>query len=207
MAPTVRAKLEIAAVVATGAFQIAFESGLRLKPWFMGGAAALWLIYAAARLCRDGDARRRWGFRADNLSDAFWMSLPIALGLVGTMAVYAHWKGTLLLPRTAWIIFLAYPLWGLAQQWLLQSLVAVNLRELGAARSTVVTVCTILFGLAHAPDWDLSALSAGGGLFWTLIFLRAPNLWVLAATHGVCGAFAFYWVLGIDPLKHAPWAI
>lgn len=203
MSDKVRAKLEVAAVVATGALQIAFESGLKLKPYFMGGAAALWLIYAAARMRVE---RRRWGFRVDNAGDALWQALPVLLALAGPMAVYAHSKGTLPLPPTAWVIFLAYPLWGLAQQWLLQGLVAANLRDLGARRPTVVSVCTVLFGLAHAPDWDLCALSAAGGFFWTFMFLRVPNLWVLALTHGACGALAFYWVLGIDPLKQAPWA-
>jgi membrane protease YdiL (CAAX protease family) len=45
----------------------------------------------------------------------------------------------------------------------------------------------------------LVALCALAGVAWTILYLRRPNLWVLAASHAVLGTLAYYWLLERDP--------
>jgi membrane protease YdiL (CAAX protease family) len=91
--------------------------------------------------------------------------------------------------------------WGLMQQFFVESLVAGNLERLGAPRAAVIPVAAILFGLAHAPDVPLMALCAGAGLVWTSIFLRFPNLVPISLTHAWLGSLAYLMIL-----ERNPWA-
>jgi len=113
------------------------------------------------------------------------------------MVAYGSAQGRLPPPRTFWLILALYPLWGLVQQFLLGALLARNLREF-LPPAAVVPAAALLFGLAHAPDWTLSALAFAAALVWIPIYLWRPNLWVLGISHGMLGALAYYAVLGRD---------
>jgi membrane protease YdiL (CAAX protease family) len=117
--------------------------------------------------------------------------------LIAAMAVYGVAKGHLPPPATFWLVAAAYPVWGLVQQFLLNAILARNLRAFLPA-AAVVPAAAALFGLAHAPDWYLAALTFAGGLMWVPIYLWRPNLWVLGVSHGLLGAMAYYAVLGKD---------
>lgn len=195
-----RAIGEIVAVIATGAVFLVFENVFHLKLPFLVACIAGWGLYAGWR-SRDAQTRRDWGFRSDTLAPA-----AIACGIfyvivAGAILAWRLWKGWIPVPPSALLLFAVYPVWGLCQQFFVQSLVAGNLERLGAPRALIVPVAAILFGLAHAPDVPLMALCAGAGLVWTSIFLRFPNLVPLALTHAWLGSLAYLMVLERNPWR------
>jgi len=192
-----RALLEPAAVVATGAVHFLFENFFDAKAAFIAAAAPLWIAYVAYRLKTVPGQGRAWGFRLDTLRPAGLACAAASVAAAAAMVAYGSAQGRLPPPRTFWLILALYPLWGLVQQFLLGALLARNLREF-LPPAAVVPAAALLFGLAHAPDWTLSALAFAAALVWIPIYLWRPNLWVLGISHGMLGALAYYAVLGRD---------
>lgn len=54
-------------------------------------------------------------------------------------------------PRTFCLAVILYPVWGIAQQFALQNLLARNLRTLVRPRVVRALLTAALFGLAHMP--------------------------------------------------------
>ncbi len=194
-----RAVGEIAAVIATGAVFLIFENVLDLKLPFVVAAIAGWGTYAIWRMRHNAQTRRNWGFRMDTLAPSALACGILYVVVAGAILVWRAWKGWTPIPPSTAILFAVYPLWGLCQQFIVQSLIAGNLDRLGVPRAAIVPVAAILFGLAHAPDWELAGLSAGAGLAWTTIFLRFPNLFPIALTHAWLGTLTYVFILERNP--------
>ena len=69
-----------------------------------------------------------------------------------------------------------------------------------AVGSPTVLITALLFGAVHLPDVPLALLCTLAGAFWTVCFLRVPNLLPLALAHGWIGTLTYAWLLGRDPL-------
>jgi hypothetical protein len=192
---------EIVAVVATGLVFLVFENVLNLKLPFLAVCFAGWGVYLVLRIYRDRRVLREWGFRRDTLrASALACGIFFVVAAAGILA-WRGWRGWMTPPPSTAILFVVYPVWGLMQQFFVQSLVAGNLERLGVPRAAVIPVAAILFGLAHAPDVPLMALCAGAGLVWTSIFLRFPNLVPISLTHAWLGSLAYLMIL-----ERNPWA-
>jgi hypothetical protein len=196
-----RARGEIAAVVLTGAVFLVFENLLNAKLPFLLIAALGWTAYVVARLRSTPGLGEAWGLGRSNFNDAAKGAGSILAAGVAGLVVYRLLLGWRPLPAGAPLLFLVYPLWAFLQQFTLQALVAGNLSRLGVAKGVVIVAAAVLFGLAHLPDWPLVGICAAAGAAWTALYLRAPNLWPLAASHAWLGALAYYWVLERDPWR------
>lgn len=104
--------------------------------------------------------------------------------------------GILLAPRPQqWMLMTgAYLPWGVAQQYLLNGVLADHLRQrwprwggLGAAA---------LFALAHAPDWPTVAVVFPTACFWVWVFQYVPNLGLLGLAHALAGTAWFAGAMG-----------
>ena len=196
-----RAILEIAAVVATGAIFLVFENLLDLKLPFLAACVPAWIAYLALRVKRNPAVLRDWGFRRDTFrGSAIACGVFLAVAGGGILA-WRAWAGWIPIPPSTAILFVVYPAWGLMQQFFVQSLIAGNLDRLGVARWVIVPVAAVLFGLAHAPDVPLMALCAGGGLVWSAIFLRYPNLIPISITHAWLGSLVYLLILERNPWR------
>lgn len=192
---------ELIAVLVAGALHIVTEL------LFSAAAATAYNVavslafagYLVWRARRSAGALRAWGMRVDNLR----RTIPAygALGAVGVavLAAYGLLSGGFSLPRTFWMTVALYPIWGIAQQFALQSLVARNLTGLFASPLSLAVAAAGLFALAHYPRWELVALTFVAGVFLTLVYRRFPNLWAVGTVHGMLGSLAFYIVLKEDP--------
>jgi hypothetical protein len=193
------ARFELPLVLFLGVANVASEAVPGSKtPLVLVGAGA-WLALIAAHLRADRGAWRRWGFRRDNLGRA---AAPAALAVVPLLAAFALWgvhAGRFPPPRGFLTITLLYPAWGIAQQFLLQAIVWSNLSA-RMPRAVAQPLTAALFSLSHAPDWPIMLLTFPAGLLTTEHYRRWPNLWVLGTAHALLGTFAFYFLLGRDPL-------
>jgi uncharacterized protein len=191
---------ELVAVVITGIAHLFFEEVLHRKGLFIALAGCGWGAYCAWRSVRHPETLARWGFVGGR--PGAWLA-PSAFGVVAiaALAIVGVLRGTFALPWHLLALLPIYPMWGLVQQFLLQGLIAGNLRaawpRLHAGWITVVA--STLFGLVHWPDAWLMSGTFLLGLFFTPMFLRWRSLWPLGAWHGCLGALTYFWVLGRDP--------
>jgi hypothetical protein len=85
---------------------------------------------------------------------------------------------------------LLYPVWAWAQLLLLQVFLVPNLRALGDRDGSVMVAAAGLIALAHWPNGLLMAGTFLGGLLWTWVYLRRPNVYALALSMGLLAAAA-----------------
>ena len=107
-------------------------------------------------------------------------------------------NGSLEPPGTFWLTVVLYPLWGIAQQFALQGLLARNLAGWLSRPIALAVVASALFAASHYPRVELVLLSGAAGVFLTLCYHQVPNLWAVGIVHGVLGSLADYLVLGED---------
>jgi membrane protease YdiL (CAAX protease family) len=142
---------------------------------------------------------RVWGFRTDNFREAALAQLRfLAVGIVVLLA-YAVVTASPGLPSTFWLTVALYPLWGIAQQFALQNLIANNLTAFISKPFGIAVAAASLFALSHYPRLELVTLTFVAGIFFTLIYRKYPNLWAVGIAHGLLGSMAFYIVLEEDP--------
>lgn len=86
------------------------------------------------------------------------------------------------------------PVSGIAQQTILQGVLHRRLREWLTPAANVPTpragwlaigLTAALFSLLHAPNGPLMGLTFVGGLVWSWVYDRAPNLLLLGISHGM----------------------
>lgn len=132
------------------------------------------------------------GFTAKNFWRA-WQLLLLPMLIVGvlllTIGFFAH---SLQFGRRFWLSLLLLPLWGLTQQYILQGFIYRRLQIIlpPEKKSLQIFLAALLFALVHAPNVPLMFLTLVGGLVWTWVYDRAPNLWALGISHGLMSAIA-----------------
>jgi membrane protease YdiL (CAAX protease family) len=132
------------------------------------------------------ESAREIGWRLDN----FWRAarllvLPVVAATIliitaGALLRSLRFDGRQLLEWALWL-----PLWGFAQQYVLQGF--VNRRAqlaLGRGWPSVLLVATV-FALLHLPNPWLAVATFAGGLVWAYVYQRAPNLFALALSHAL----------------------
>jgi membrane protease YdiL (CAAX protease family) len=163
------------------------------------GISIAFVVYLIWRIRRTTGVLRVWGMRRDN----FWPALRVQLtfGAVGVLVLISFGAATesLALPGTFWMTVALYPIWGVAQQFALQNLLARNIAGILSNPLGIAVAASILFGISHYPRLELVFLTLVAGVFFTLIYRRCPNLWAVGIAHGMLGSLAVYIVLKEDP--------
>ena len=191
---------EVVAVAATGFLHLVFQS-FGAKGLFIALASVSWVCYIVWRVKKDSSLWVKWGFQAENLSSAFFLPTVIFVVGVSLMACCGLANHRVLWQDHILSLLLLYPLWGLLQQFLVQSLGVANLMALFSKQGWMVAmpVGIVLFAIIHFPN-GLLMIATGlmAGLFIPC-YLRDRNLWPLGLYHGWLGTFFYLWVLGKDP--------
>ena len=77
------------------------------------------------------------------------------------------------------------PLWGLLQQFILQSFIYRRIRMITRSRALALICASALFALVHLPNPTLTVLTFIGAIVWSSVFERAPNIYPLAVSHAL----------------------
>ena len=163
------------------------------------GVSIAFVFYLVWRVRRSDGVLRTWGMRCDNFLPAMRAQLWfVAVGVVA-LITFALVSGSLFLPATFWTTIVLYPVWGVAQQFALQNLIARNLSHMFSNPLGLAICASALFGISHYPRLELVALTFVAGIAFTLVYRKFPNLWAVGIAHGVLGSLVVYNVLGEDP--------
>lgn len=97
---------------------------------------------------------------------------------------------------------------GMAQQFLLQSVVSIRFLQILEKRSLALMGAAMLFAIAHSPNGRLMFLSFWFGLIMCILFVKNRNIFTLGIMHGilsivVASLLAPVWIndLKIGPLR------
>lgn len=193
-----RAACEIALVAVPGVLNVATTGVAHAKTAIVVASVVVWLGYAVARVRADRGVLRTWGFDWEGLRAA---APPLAAVTAAVAALVLAWgvaAGHVPPPRGFWVVLALYPVWGVAQQFLLNPILARDLEEFVPAR-VALPAAALGYALSHAPDWPLVALALPAGLAWVWLYRRFPNVLAIGIAHGIIGTCAYYLILGRDP--------
>jgi len=202
-----RARLEVAAVVATGGLHLVCTEIFHTNGLFILVAMVAWGTYVAMCFRKDRTVIKLWGFSKDNLGPTASASSIVASLAILAMAILASHRGSLSFHWHMVPLLLLYPVWGITQQFLILAVAARNLDRLGGGlqppglRYWIVSIISgVLFGIVHLPNVMLMAGTFLMGLVFTPLYLKWRNLWPLGIYHGWLGVFAYFWLFNRDPL-------
>lgn len=185
--------LEIASVISSVLLIAWVLSPLQLRQrWLeaIPGALALLLMIHSHRL--HGESLALLGFTTKHFGRALKL-LFLPMLITGALLIgIGYAANSLQFGQRFWLSLIVLPLWGLTQQYILQAFIYRRLKLiLGATNTTaIIFLAAFLFALVHAPNLPLMLLTLIGGLVWTWVYERAPNLVALGLSHAVMSAIA-----------------
>lgn len=178
---------EIASVVAT--FLIAewvvipFAANSKLVFAFLI-CLALGLMLLSHRARRE--TARQIGWRFDNFFSAVKLLLLPTVGSAALLIALGLLMKSLRFDRRQVVEWsLTLPLWGLAQQYVLQGFVNRRGQELYGKGWQSILLVAAIFALLHLPNPWLTVATFVGGVVWAYVYQRAPNLPALALSHAL----------------------
>jgi len=147
-------------------------------------------------------------------SRRFWQ--PTSFGIFGVivLAIFGMLSPAHRMPYMSAHLFLSllvYPLYGWAQEWLVQGFLTRNLAALLAPKSLPpkdrftrqIMVCVISgvgFSFVHYPDKLTLGAVAIIGVVFSGFYQRDGDIFPLGLWHGWMGTIFYYWAKGEDPL-------
>lgn len=155
-------------------------------------ALALTLNSQRIRKERFGDI----GLSARNFAKAFRLVAFPTLAAAGVIATLGYTTNSFHRTSHFWTNALFLPVWAVTQQYVLQAFIYRRIRGLLVAESAspseqrqqirwAILVTATLFSLTHLPNLILMVLTLIGGLMWSWVYERAPNLLALGLSHAM----------------------
>jgi hypothetical protein len=142
-----------------------------------------------------GEGARWLGLGWKNFRAAVPVVMPwvggVSLALLGAGILFRTVRQTTL--RQAALSMVAYVVWGLFQQYMLNGYFVNRFAEFQGkpGGNFVPLTAAALFALAHLPNWFLMPVTFLGGYVCARVYLRYRSLYVLALAHGIVGFFLF----------------
>jgi membrane protease YdiL (CAAX protease family) len=164
------------------------------QQWLMAMPAlfAIALMINSQRI--RGESLRDVGFSAEHFSSALrLLAAPTLIACAGFTAL-GYASGSFHRTSHFWVNALGTPLWALIQQYVLQAFIYRRVKFILIEDSLVqderkkrtrmaILVTAAIFSSAHAPNIALMTLTFAGGLMWSWVYERAPNLFAIALSH------------------------
>ena len=176
---------------------VAFHHYIAGKALFVIPTVLISLGYILNSARSDPNLLREYGVRFDNFYPASKRALILFIPIFLATLLWAFKRGWQSPPASFYYVVLLYPIWGIAQQFLFQSFFHTRLIRLGLAPWSILIVA-LAFATVHLPSINQIALSFFGGLLYSYIFLKHPNIIPLGIAHGLFAAVWYYFILGKD---------
>jgi membrane protease YdiL (CAAX protease family) len=193
--------IEILAVAFTGLLKFIIMDWLQMRAFFICGACLFWLSYVFVAYKSDNKILKYWGFKKENFRKSLLILLPFTLLSIAAILFYAVYSEIFMLNWHIIPVFLLYPLWGLAQQFMTAGLIAGNLASIKSYQPgpfQVIFITSLIFSLVHYPHISLMAFTFVMQLIFTMVYLKWRNLWALGLAHGWIATFLLFYALERD---------
>ena len=146
-----------------------------------------------------------YGIQTQNLEAAF--VYPTIVFLLILCIYFPSWNAKKSIINTNFFILLCiYPLWGIVQQFILQSIITKHLYEVLSFDYTINMLLTCLisggiFSMLHTHLKQLPIPSFIVGCLWAYFYLLYNNILPLGIYHGILATLYYYFILKVDILK------
>lgn len=137
------------------------------------------------------ESARELGWRMDNFFKSLKLLMPTMFVATLFLILIGWWCESLRIGeiRPGWSLlgtFTGMFIWGLVQQYPLQSFINRRAQLIWGRESLLTTLFTAsVFALLHLPNLWLMAATFSGGILWAWAFQKAPNLFATAFTHSL----------------------
>jgi len=158
-----------------------------LQQKVIGVGTLCWIVASTWRSRQSADTL---GLRLSGVRRSLWI-VCAALVAAALVIWIASRMGTLHSVKfhgvwVEWSI-LAYTLWALVQQFILQDFFLARLLRLLPTRTAAVITAAALFAVAHLPNPLLTIATLAWGVVACTLFLRYRSLYSLGIAHGILG--------------------
>jgi hypothetical protein len=153
---------------------------LHQRAVFIALALVGWGTYIRARVRANPKVLKEWGLQTQGLLPSLVAASAFSVAALIVMQGVAQRQHTLLFRPQMALLLALYPVWGTAQQWLVQGIFVRSMVGVGTPmwhKVLVVISAALLFGAVHLPDAKLAAATCVLGAAFTVIYLRCRNLW------------------------------
>jgi membrane protease YdiL (CAAX protease family) len=189
--------LEVASVIVSVLITVWVVIPLLPSPrWvaYVPGGLALALIINSNRV--RGERLKDLGFTTRHFFSALRLLILPTL-LACSVFVAIGWSANSFHRNTHfWSTMLFLPFWGIFQQYILQGFIYRRVRfmlvddhaPLDQQKQQInlaIVASSAIFAFVHLPNPALTILTLVGGLFWSWIYERAPNLIALGLSHAL----------------------
>lgn len=166
---------------------------LELALWSRGTSQHLFsvaaLIWVIATSVFPGRSAGYLGLTARGFKRSVWIisaSVVLAAGFVGVAWILGSLHPAFG-ARTHPYSYLAYAIWAVIQQFILQSYLFVRFESLMGDGRKAVLACAILFASVHIPNPVLTVATFAGGLLFCEAFRRYRNIYTIGIAHALLG--------------------
>ena len=152
----------------------------------IAGATFTWMLFATFRARPTAE---QLGLRVAGTRRALWIvALAVIAAVLGVwISVRLHTFHAVFRNYAVEWGFLAYIVWALVQQFILQDFFLTRLVRIAPSRTLAVVVAGVLFAVAHVPNPLLVVATVVWGTIACALFLRYRNLYVLGLAHAILG--------------------
>ena len=162
--------------------------------WVIVAACLFVLILPISALLRKHDWKES-GFRVDNfVSGLVFVGIMVVVSVAVLLGIAALVGVSISIPTVA-STFRSIS-WGLVQEALLLGYFFQRWRVLLQKSWLAAAANSLVFGLFHAPEMALVAVASFGSFFFSWLFLRYPNVFLIGIAHGLLSIVALPVMIG-----------